>query len=163
MSVFNRRANVMRAIPCVLKGPHVSAVRIAIREALEARDAGMEAFLVASPHVAFPSAKGRQDPETTIVGRGASGVWSKKQFWQRKHTAPDAGRDGGRRQMFHAAHTGLCGVLDGELSAARQALGRCRDSTWDRENESVEAPPVDVARIFPTPLTVVLNEPRICY
>ena len=74
--IFNRRANVMRAIPYVLKGPYVSAVRIAIREAFGSTswwkraevDAGMEAFLVASPHVAFPSAKGRQDPETTIVG-----------------------------------------------------------------------------------------------
>ena len=29
VSIFNRRANVMRAIPSVLKGPYVSAVRIA--------------------------------------------------------------------------------------------------------------------------------------
>ena len=37
--------------------------------------------------------------------------WLKKeQFWQRKHTALVVERDGGRRQMFHAAHTERCGV-----------------------------------------------------
>ena len=40
VSIFNRRANVMRSIPHVLKWPYVSAVRIAIREALEARVGG---------------------------------------------------------------------------------------------------------------------------
>ena len=45
VSIFNRRANVIRSIPHVLKGPYVSAVRIAIREALEARVGGNEVKL----------------------------------------------------------------------------------------------------------------------
>ena len=59
----------------------------------------MEAFLIAPPHVAFPSARGRQDPETTIVGTSGVNCTKKEQFWQRKHRAPVAGRDGGRRQL----------------------------------------------------------------
>ena len=75
VSIFNCRANVMRSIPHVLKGPYVSAVRIATRGIGSTSwwkraqvDPGMEAFLVASPHATFPSAKGWQDPETTVVG-----------------------------------------------------------------------------------------------
>ena len=58
--------------------------------------------------------------------------WSKKeQFWQRKHTALVARRDGCRRQMFHAAHTWFCGVSwmgnclqrDKLLKVQRQHLG----------------------------------------
>ena len=76
VSIFNRRANVMRSIPHVLRGPFVGAVRIAIREALEARVGGhegrlirgMEALLVASSHVTLPSSKRRHDSQITIDG-----------------------------------------------------------------------------------------------
>ena len=128
VSIFNRRANVMRSIPHVLKGP---------TWALEARVGGNELkltrswlFLLLPRMLLFRPPRGGKIPKPQLLNvlqssRGASGVnWSKKeQFWQRKHTALVAGRDGGRRQMFHAAHTGLCGVC---------WMGNClqRDKLW---------------------------------
>ena len=73
MSIFNRRANVMSQ-NCNPRGIGSTSwwQRVEV-------DSGMEVFLVAPPHTAFPSAKGRQDPETTIVGtfcKVPEGQWS---------------------------------------------------------------------------------------
>ena len=87
VSIFNRRANVMRSIPHVLKGPYVSAVRIAIREALEARVGGNEVkltrawklFLLLPRMLLFRPPRGGKIPKPQLLERFAKfqrGQWS---------------------------------------------------------------------------------------
>ena len=138
VSIFNRRANVMRSIPHVLKGPYVSAVRIAIREALEARVGGNELkltrackFFLLFPHMLlFRPSRGGKIPKPQLLERFAKfqrGQWSELVeegaiLAEEAHSVCCRKRRMQKADVPRRAHRALRCVLDGELSAARQAL-----------------------------------------
>ena len=160
VSIFNRRANVLRAISYVLKGPYVSAVRTAIREALEARVGGNELkltrawklFLLLPLMLLFRPPRGGKIPKLQLLerlqnSRGASGVnWSKKeQFWQREAQRQLQEETEAEGRCSTPRTQGFAVCVGWGIVCSATSFGRCRDSTWDRENlqsvdESVEAP-----------------------
>ena len=160
VSIFNRRANVMRSIPHVLKGPYVSAVRIAIREALEARVGGNELkltrawklFLLLPRMLLFRPPRGGKIPKPQLLERFAKfqrGQWSELVeegaiLAEEAHSACCRKR---RRQKADVPRRaqGFAVCVGWGIVCSATCFGRCRDSTRDRENpqsidESVEAP-----------------------
>ena len=113
-TIFARRANVMRSISHFLKGPYRAAVRLAMRE----DSCGWKLFLLLPRMFLSRPPRGGLVLKTRLMERLSlfhNGQWSDLV----ERSAVDAAQLGWNTAQV--AHSGVC-VLDGELSAGRQAL-----------------------------------------
>ena len=137
-TIFARRAHDMRSIPHFLKGPYRAAVRLAMREASGARETGdvlrltraWKLFLLLPRTFLSRPPRGGLVPKTRLLERVSlfhNGQWCdlverSAVDAETAHFAACRKRRRAKSEVEQRASRALRCVLDGELSAGRQAL-----------------------------------------